>query len=153
MDLRRRERNGFTLIELLVVVAILAVLAALLFPVFAKAREKARQAACASNLRQIGNAAQQYASDWDGYVVPAFIELDPAHTRIAFPDLLHPYTKSDGIWVCPGGVNDFGAPPGSDEVYFTRAAFPEGTGPGRQHLNCSYRANTVMTVNQHHPIY
>ena len=54
-------RRGFTLIELLVVIAIIAILAAILFPVFAKAREKARQASCESNLKQIELAALQYA--------------------------------------------------------------------------------------------
>lgn len=60
-----RKRNGFTLIELLVVIAIIAVLAAILFPVFAKAREKARQASCQSNMRQMGLALLEYAQDWD----------------------------------------------------------------------------------------
>jgi prepilin-type N-terminal cleavage/methylation domain-containing protein/prepilin-type processing-associated H-X9-DG protein len=64
----RRRRAAFTLIELLVVIAIIALLAAILFPVFAKAREKARQATCASNLRQIGLAFLQYTQDNDaGY--------------------------------------------------------------------------------------
>lgn len=62
----RRNHKGFTLIELLVVIAIIAILAAILFPVFAKAREKARQASCLSNLKQIGLAFQQYAQDYDG---------------------------------------------------------------------------------------
>jgi prepilin-type N-terminal cleavage/methylation domain-containing protein/prepilin-type processing-associated H-X9-DG protein len=58
-------RRGFTLIELLVVIAIIAILAAILFPVFAKAREKARQASCQSNLKQIGLATIQYMADYD----------------------------------------------------------------------------------------
>jgi prepilin-type N-terminal cleavage/methylation domain-containing protein len=57
------HRVGFTLIELLVVIAIIAILAAILFPVFSQAREKARQAVCTSNLRNIGMAAVQYTQD------------------------------------------------------------------------------------------
>ena len=60
-----RKQFGFTLIELLVVIAIIAILAAILFPVFAKAREKARGAACASNTKQIGTALQMYTQDYD----------------------------------------------------------------------------------------
>lgn len=60
------RRCAFTLIELLVVVSIIALLAAILFPVFAKAREKARQTTCASNLRQMGLAFAQYGQDNDG---------------------------------------------------------------------------------------
>ncbi len=58
-------RRGFTLIELLVVIAIIAILAAILFPVFAKAREKARQASCQSNIKQITLACLMYAQDHD----------------------------------------------------------------------------------------
>jgi prepilin-type N-terminal cleavage/methylation domain-containing protein/prepilin-type processing-associated H-X9-DG protein len=60
--------KGFTLIELLVVIAIIAILAAILFPVFAKARDKARQTVCSSNLKQIGMVAIMYTEDWDGYL-------------------------------------------------------------------------------------
>jgi prepilin-type N-terminal cleavage/methylation domain-containing protein/prepilin-type processing-associated H-X9-DG protein len=63
---------GFTLIELLVVIAIIAILAAILFPVFAQARESARQASCASNMKQIGYAMNMYMQDYDERWVPAF---------------------------------------------------------------------------------
>ncbi len=63
--MHRRATRAFTLIELLVVIAIIAILAAILFPVFAKAREKARQSSCSSNLKQIGLASIQYAQDYD----------------------------------------------------------------------------------------
>lgn len=60
------RRNGFTLIELLIVIFIIALLAAILFPVFARARENARRTSCASNLKQIGLANAQYMQDYDG---------------------------------------------------------------------------------------
>jgi len=61
----RRQRWGFTLIELLVVIAIIAILAAILFPVFAQARDKARQASCLSNCKQMGTAWMMYTQDYD----------------------------------------------------------------------------------------
>lgn len=67
MQHHQKIRNGFTLIELLVVIAIISILAAILFPVFARARETARAAACASNMKQIGLAIAQYRQDYDGY--------------------------------------------------------------------------------------
>ncbi len=60
-----RRQRGFTLIELLVVIAIIAILAAILFPVFAKAREKARQTSCLSNIRQLSTGILSYAQDYD----------------------------------------------------------------------------------------
>ncbi len=65
----KRSRGAFTLIELLVVIAIIAILAAILFPVFARAREKARQTSCLSNLRQLAQAEIAYQQDYDGLFV------------------------------------------------------------------------------------
>lgn len=70
------KRKGFTLIELLVVIAIIAILAAILFPIFAKAREKARQTTCLSNIKQIFMGINMYASDWDG-VIPVVCNQCP----------------------------------------------------------------------------
>ena len=67
------KKKGFTLIELLVVIAIIAILAAILFPVFAKARAKARQSTCASNLKQLGIAFMNYMQDYDEMIPYAYL--------------------------------------------------------------------------------
>ena len=88
-------RRGFTLIELLVVIAIIAILAAILFPVFARAREKARQASCQSNFKQIGLAVHMYTSDYD--------ERTPIHAGkwAGVSAGLMPYTKNTDLYICP----------------------------------------------------
>jgi prepilin-type N-terminal cleavage/methylation domain-containing protein/prepilin-type processing-associated H-X9-DG protein len=99
-------RRGFTLIELLVVIAIIAILAAILFPVFAKAREKARQASCQSNQKQILLAHAMYRSDADGRCCPCWYGPDwgwhaTGDRWESYHTLLQPYMKNWGIWECP----------------------------------------------------
>ena len=93
------SRRGFTLIELLVVIAIIAILAAILFPVFARAREKARQTSCLSNLKQIGLSWMMYAQDYDER---ACLQHEVGPGRIVWATtILMPYTKNEQLWVCP----------------------------------------------------
>jgi prepilin-type N-terminal cleavage/methylation domain-containing protein/prepilin-type processing-associated H-X9-DG protein len=126
----KMPRRGFTLIELLVVIAIIAILAAILFPVFARARDKARQASCQANLKQLSLALIGYVSDSDDMFPPAVLGTNvyaPRVTTLAcgnniwcsnhsatvtlaapglvrsywLPMRLDPYVKNLQVWVCP----------------------------------------------------
>lgn len=115
MDSRFKvTRRGFTLIELLIVIAIIALLAAILFPVFARVRENARKAACQSNLKQLALGFQQYVADYDNrfphawdtnpqvpnnppYIVATVGSDDP----VIWPAKIFPYVKDKGIYNCP----------------------------------------------------
>ncbi len=98
------KKRGFTLIELLVVIAIIAILAAILFPVFAKARERAKRTTCANNLKQIGTAVNMYGTDNDDYVAP--YEIRPGTSALPAVRAYHPYIKSIQIFRCPNdGAN------------------------------------------------
>lgn len=114
----QRSRSGFTLIELLVVIAIIAILAAILFPVFAQAREKAREAACLSNSRQIGLQVRMYVQDFDE-TMPIFYAYNSqppsgtdGHRGIEL--LILPYGRSRELFRCP---DDLGGPAIADAAY------------------------------------
>ena len=123
-----RKSRGFTLIELLVVIAIIAILAAILFPVFAKAREKARQTSCSSNLKQLGLAFAQYLSDnnstypaminstlvWTlagGVGIPSMVQVPAVQTFntacvftgdfVPWQVATFPYGRNAGLYKCP----------------------------------------------------
>lgn len=82
---------GFTLIELLIIITILAILASILFPVFGKARERARSTKCSANLRQVGVALRMYTDDNDGFGPP--VEGREGTLVIDWPWLLFPYQE------------------------------------------------------------
>ena len=120
---KRDKQRAFTLIELLVVIAIIAILAAILFPVFAKAREKARQSSCLSNLKQLSLAELQYVQDNDETFSPVRDwKAVPAQTWMS---MIQPYAKSNGIFLCPDDSSTTLVP--NDKVGGTTINFQQAT--------------------------
>jgi prepilin-type N-terminal cleavage/methylation domain-containing protein/prepilin-type processing-associated H-X9-DG protein len=148
------KRRGFTLIELLVVIAIIAILAAILFPVFAQARDRARSAACLSNLKQMGTAWMMYAQDYDERFPysnpgPAWGDCRTMKDRGSFGgwigNLLVPYTKNSDIFKCPSNptlntVNNASGCGGTEAVARTNWGIP--------YLYVSYGYNYIALNNR-----
>ena len=150
----KSRRTGFTLIELLVVIAIIAILAAILFPVFAKAREKARGTSCMSNMKQLGLAIVQYAQDYDGNAitynagappgVPGFMQYSSAQ--------LYPYLKNIQVYRCPSDPNGWsvvwprrgtGQPDEGGRSYYPNTEYM-GSGPGTAACICPSGSSTPV---------
>jgi len=114
-----KSRRGFTLIELLVVIAIIAILAAILFPVFSKAREKARQASCLSNLKQLGLGMMMYTEDYDGSF-PLNDSTNESGTQwykdyqnnVPWFVTIFPYVSNKQVFTCPSASASGGTYPG-----------------------------------------
>jgi prepilin-type N-terminal cleavage/methylation domain-containing protein len=120
-------RRGFTLIELLVVIAIIAILAAILFPVFARARDRARLSACLSHGRQFGLATMMYIDDYNGrcptevpssernkvagryyqYINGPMVDFPVAAWAYRFHPGFSPYVKDEKIWICPNAQSGY----------------------------------------------
>ncbi len=145
-----RTRSGFTLIELLVVIAIICILAAVLFPVFGRAREKARQTSCLSNVRQIMTAELAYAQDYDETFPNAATSgnnpmMNPFGTPcrslrpwVEFPAYVGPYVKSADLFDCPS----------SPDPGITYGSYNEATGTYTMGTDGNYGINWDAMANR-----
>lgn len=151
MSSRTFSRSAFTLVELLVVITIIAILAAILFPVFARARENARKASCQSNLKQVGLGLIQYTQDYDERLPFPIVGRNSrddggdTYSGYVWQDAIFPYVKSDGVFNCPsaryGNAGDAELPL---PFRFCNPTSPDGRGTysktiGSYTINASYQ--------------
>lgn len=130
---RHFYQRAFTLLELLVVITIISLLAAILFPVFARVRENARRASCQSNMRQMGLAFVQYTQDYDETMPLAQLELAPAGSSdfLTWRSGIYPYIKNFQAYQCP-----------SNPKRSTTTSYDGNSVPGYPKFFRSYAANT-----------
>ena len=164
-----RRNAGFTLIELLTVIAIIAILASILFPVFAKAREKAGTAACTSNNKQLATAMMMYTTDYDqrfptagdGWNMSPVLQSDWVHVDYHLAGgievelgSLFPYVKNAQCYVCPSS-DLCSAPYLLNGVEYTRTSYcmnynlapmNGGTETGMKITRVAFPANTFLFI-------
>lgn len=121
MNIKNRARNGFTLIELLVAIAIVAVIAAILFPVFTSVRERGRRTVCQSNLKQIAIAMQQYVQD-NNAAYPVAVRYEGPNLYAEWPVAIFPYVKNLQVFRCPDHPHGNADPPDTNVNYLPEAS-------------------------------
>ena len=159
------HRKGFTLIELLVVIAIIAILAAILFPVFARAREKARQTSCLSNVKQIALAVMMYTQDYNETFPPNYflstlptndspgaIEYPGGSTHRAsiWPRPVYPYINNIQVFHCPSYSYRWSGNYSGRQAYGLNRDLPTGNnGRSATLAEISRPAETILTADTH----
>lgn len=114
------QHGGFTLVELLVVIAIIALLSAILFPIYTQAREKARRSSCQSNIRFIGLGIRQYAQDYDERLPLVNVNDTGVSASVAYgwADAINPYTKIASLFQCPSDKSSYALDSNSNGTIF-----------------------------------
>ncbi len=153
------KRTGFTLIELLVVIAIIAILAAILFPVFARVREKARQTSCLSNLKQLTLGVMMYTDDYDEVLPWDDLDYDgsgdDSYGDGTWRGMIMPYVKNTQIFMCPsrtfetrafdGRFDDYGMYAGYG-INYAHYDWGTHTPPYAQPLSCIQDASNCIIL-------
>lgn len=139
---------GFTLTELLIVIAILAVLAAFLYPVFQHVRENSHRATCQSNMRQLGIALVQYVADSDEVMPRSWYgppisngASDPAQGKYKWMDVAYPYVRSEQVFTCP----DDAAAGAHPYIYYRNLPAPSAQNYGTYRSNFAYYGTKSYT--------